>query len=195
MKQFFALVSMALLLSACSSSPSYTPVSDNQDWSGYQQQMSQLQRWQVLGKVAIKTAEQRDSASFSWQQQQDNFEISLFGPLNQLGARLSGDSSWVELQTDEGSYNARSPEQLLERHLGWQLPIRHIQWWVRGLPAPGYPMTLQLANERLSELNQAGWSISYSRYSATNSHPEKIRLSHPKLDVTLIIKEWQQGGE
>jgi outer membrane lipoprotein LolB len=28
------------------------------------------------------------------------------------------------------------PGSLLEEQLGWKLPMSHLAWWVRGLPAP-----------------------------------------------------------
>ncbi|VFS85725.1 outer membrane lipoprotein LolB [Pseudomonas aeruginosa] len=94
----------------------------------------------------------------------------------------------------QGRYQAESPEALLEEQLGWRLPVSHLLWWVRGLPAPDSKSRLTLdADSRLARLEQDGWQIEYTRYAEQNGYwlPERLKLHGQDLDVTLVIKDWQ----
>ena len=82
------------------------------------------------------------------------------------------------------------PEALLEE-LGWRLPVSHLLWWVRGLPAPDSKSRLTLdADSRLARLEQDGWQIEYTRYAEQNGYwlPERLKLHGQDLDVTLVIR-------
>ncbi|MOA47066.1 Outer-membrane lipoprotein LolB precursor [compost metagenome] len=78
--------------------------------------------------------------------------------------------------------------------MGWKLPVSHLTWWVRGLPAPDSKSRLTLdADSRLSNLEQDDWQIEYLSYAQQNGYwlPERIKLHGSNLDVTLVIKQWQ----
>ena len=65
------------------------------------------------------------------------FDIRLSGPLGRGAARPTGRPDAVSLEVaGQGRFEADSPEALVEAQLGWQLPVSHLLWWVRGLPAP-----------------------------------------------------------
>ncbi len=66
---------------------------------------------------------------------------------------------------------AQSPEALLEEQLGWKLPVSHLVWWVRGLPAPDSKSRLGLDNDsRLATLEQDGWQVEYLSYTEQNGY-------------------------
>ncbi|MGZ0843299.1 lipoprotein insertase outer membrane protein LolB, partial [Klebsiella pneumoniae subsp. pneumoniae] len=86
----------------------------------------------------------------------------------------------------QGRYQAESPEALLEEQLGWRLPVSHLLWWVRGLPAPDSKSRLTLdADSRLARLEQDGWQIEYTRYAEQNGYwlPERLKLHGQSLEV------------
>ncbi|MCP6330038.1 lipoprotein insertase outer membrane protein LolB, partial [Klebsiella pneumoniae] len=86
----------------------------------------------------------------------------------------------VELEVaNQGRYQAESPEALLEEQLGWRLPVSHLLWWVRGLPAPASRSVVTLdGNSHLSRLEQDGWQVQYLSYVEQNGYslPERIKL-------------------
>lgn len=80
---------------------------------------------------------------------------------------------------NQGRYEAPTPEQLLGEQLGWSLPVSHLVWWVRGLPAPGSKSRVTLnADSRLANLEQDGWKIEYLSYVEQNGFwlPERLKL-------------------
>ncbi len=73
----------------------------------------------------------------------------------------------VSLLADDGStYRDNDEERLLQDHSGLTIPVKGMQYWVRGLSSPQYKVeNLVLDNAgRPHTLQQAGWKIIYSSY-------------------------------
>ena len=164
-------------------------------WSAHKQQLTQLDGWQISGKVGIRAPKESGSATLFWLQRQDYYDIRLSGPLGRGAARLTGRPGNVLLEVaNQGRYEAPTPEALLGEQLGWSLPVSHLVWWVRGLPAPGSKSRVTLnGDSRLANLEQDGWKIEYLSYVEQNGFwlPERVKLHGPDLDVTLVVKDWQ----
>lgn len=192
---FFFIV---LLLAGCAGQQSHETVEGHGDpalWQTHKTQLSTLDAWQIEGKVAIRSAEDSASGSVFWLQRQDYFDIRISGPMGQGASRLTGRPGLVELEVaNQGRFKAATPEALLEQQLGWRLPVSHLSWWIRGLPAPDNPSQIVLDdNSRLARLRQDGWVIEYSRYALHNDNwlPERIKMVGHDLDITFVIKSWQ----
>ncbi|WP_277964502.1 lipoprotein insertase outer membrane protein LolB [Pseudomonas sp. RIT-To-2] len=166
-----------------------------QQWSTHKAQLTQLDGWQIDGKVGIRAPKDSGSGTLFWLQRQDYYDIRLSGPLGRGAARLTGRPGQVVLEVaNQGRYEATSPEQLLGEQLGWDLPVSHLVWWVRGLPAPDTKSKLTLdGDSRLASLEQDGWSVEYLSYTEQNGYalPDRIKLHGRDLDVTLVVKSWQ----
>ena len=164
-------------------------------WQQHRQQVAQIDGWQISGKVGIRAPQDSGSGTLFWLQRQDYFDIRLSGPLGRGAARLTGHPGQVVLEVaNQGRFEAQSPETLLEEQLGWQLPVSHLVWWVRGLPAPGSKSRLTLSGDsRLASLDQDGWNVEYLSYIQQNGYwlPERLKLHGQNLDVTLVVKDWQ----
>ena len=164
-------------------------------WSAHKQQLTRLDGWQISGKVGIRAPKESGSATLFWLQRQDYYDIRLSGPLGRGAARLTGRPGNVLLEVaNQGRYEAPTPEALLGEQLGWSLPVSHLVWWVRGLPAPGSKSRVTLnGDSRLANLEQDGWKIEYLSYTEQNGFwlPERVKLHGPDLDVTLVVKDWQ----
>ena len=164
-------------------------------WSAHKQQLTRLDGWQISGKVGIRAPKESGSATLFWLQRQDYYDIRLSGPLGRGAARLTGRPGNVLLEVaNQGRYEAPTPEALLGEQLGWSLPVSHLVWWVRGLPAPDSKSRVTLnADSRLANLEQDGWKIEYLSYVEQNGFwlPERVKLHGPDLDVTLVVKDWQ----
>lgn len=164
-------------------------------WQSHKQQISRLDAWQISGKVGIRAPQDSGSGTLFWLQRQDYYDIRLSGPLGRGAARLTGRPGDLQLEVaNQGRYQAASPEQLLQQQLGLNLPVSHLLWWIRGLPAPDSKSRLTLDRDsRLAHLNQDGWQVEYLRYTEQDGYwlPERLKLSGHDLQVTLVIKDWQ----
>ena len=164
-------------------------------WKVHRSQVETLDGWQISGKIGIRAPQESGSGTLFWLQRQDYYDIRLSGPLGRGAARLTGRPGSVLLEVaNQGRYEAPTPEALLGEQLGWSLPVSHLVWWVRGLPAPGSKSRVTLnADSRLANLEQDGWKIEYLSYVEQNGFwlPERVKLHGPDLDVTLVVKDWQ----
>ncbi|MDO9624394.1 MAG: lipoprotein insertase outer membrane protein LolB [Pseudomonas sp.] len=164
-------------------------------WQSHKQQIGRLDAWQISGKVGIRAPQDSGSGTLFWLQRQDYYDIRLSGPLGRGAARLTGRPGDIQLEVaNQGRYQAASPEQLLQQQLGLNLPVSHLLWWIRGLPAPDSRSRLTLdSDSRLAQLSQDGWQVEYLRYVEQDGYwlPERLRLNGHDLQVTLVIKDWQ----
>lgn len=187
-----------LLLTGCAGLTSHETVEGQGDpaqWKAHKEQVAALDGWQIAGKVGIRAPRDSGSGTLFWLQRRDYYDIRLSGPLGRGAARLTGHPGAITLEVaNQGRYEAESPEALLEEQLGWRLPVSHLQWWVRGLPAPDRRSRLTLdGKSHLASLEQDGWQVQYLSYVEQNGFtlPERIKLKGADLDVTLVIKDWQ----
>jgi outer membrane lipoprotein LolB len=168
---------------------------DTQHWRDHKAHTTLVDGWEINGKVGIRAPSDSGSGTLYWLQRNDYYDIRLSGPLGRGAARLTGRPGDVTLEVaNQGRYQASSPEDLLQQQLGWRLPVSNLVYWVRGLPAPEGKSTVVLdADSRLAQLQQAGWTIEYTRYSQQGDYwlPERMKLHGQDLDITLVIKDWQ----
>ena len=186
------------LLSGCAGLTSHETLSGQGNpaqWQAHKAQASQLNGWQISGKVGIRSPRESGSATLFWLQRQDYFDIRLAGPMGRGAARLTGRPGAVSLDAaNQGQFQAESAETLLQQQLGWSLPVAHLFWWIRGLPAEDSKSRLTLDSEsRLAKLEQDDWQVEYLSYVQQNGYwlPERMKLHGANLDITLVIKDWQ----
>ena len=80
--------------------------------------LSELDAWQIDGKVGIRAPRDSGSGTLFWLQRQGYYDIRLSGPLGRGAARLTGREGAVSLEVaGQGRYQAESPEALLEEQL------------------------------------------------------------------------------
>lgn len=175
----FALL---VLVSACSQTPLLP------DLTGKGSDPSTIQHWQLKGKIGLRGPDFAESAYINWRQCSDRFTVQLNGPLGTGSVRLIGNANRTTITTPDDSYTTETPQQWLFEHFGWQLPIIHLPYWLKGLPAPGsssYPLE--------QGFKQSGWHILKLRQMAIEKYfmPAKLIIQNPELKVTLIIKNWQ----
>jgi outer membrane lipoprotein LolB len=173
-------------------------------WQNRQAQLEAIHQWQLKGKLGVRVPGDNGSANLHWQQIDESFALDLAGPLGSKRVRIEGRPGEVSLQESGGQVRrAGSAEQLLLQSLGWTLPLSHLGYWVRGLPAPEIDIDNLQHNEtnQPSLLEQAGWRIHYSNYQnfvharGQVALPGKIlaEYTHEDIRLTLVIRDWQLG--
>ena len=181
-----------LLLSGCSVQPRVTP--EVVDWQGHSRQVGQLHEWQLQGKLGFKSANQGGSANLHWSQNQQQYQLSLRGPLGAGSATLIGNSTIAQLRQDNQLYTGL-PENLVIQLTGVPIPVDALSWWARGLPCPNKSEPNNLvttADGTAASFTQAGWQLGFSRYSLTpeGALPRKINGQHGDHSFKLVISRW-----
>lgn len=162
----------------------------------YQDILMSIDHWQVQGKMGLRIPNNSGSMYFNWKQEGDTWAIHLSGPLGQGATWIKGNGQTVSLQAgDKLPIYADSAEQLMQRSLGWSLPIRSLHYWIRGFPDPAtaFDSIEKDQDNNLSRLSQSGWNIVYSRYQEKDGWtlPQKIIATNDDIRATIIIKNWR----
>lgn len=184
-----------IVLTSCATLPApEAPKNESISWDSRSSSLAKIKNWNLQGLVAIRTPKDAFSASMKWQQQARQYTILLSGPMGTSATQLIGSDHSVELTTADGKkFNAASPETLLAQQLGWQIPVSHLYYWIRGIPVPGLPANKHVDGfNHLTELTQDGFRIQYLRYSEVDHMdlPSKIYLNNRTLNVKIIISQW-----
>ncbi len=176
---------LAAALSACASAP---PAAERGEWLLQRENLEALESWRFRGRVNVRYENESHTPRILWQQRDRHYNIRLWGSFNVGNTRISGDPDGVTLEADGEVLTAETPEDLILEQLGYELPVSHLEYWIRGLPAPGGEADL-LFNEldQLAEIRQEGWSVSYPdpRQYGEISLPGEMEARRSADDVRL----------
>lgn len=195
---WLALLFSLLLVQGCallqpSGSGTLPPPDTQIDWLDHVKKLTLLKEWQIKGKIGVRTKDDGGSAYVDWTQSHDSFHIILNGPLGQGTTIVSGNPSGARLEQSDGTYIAESPDQLVQEHTGWEIPINDLLYWIKGLPAPtGEPQYTHNAMGTLATLEQDGWNLEFDQYivSMGTLLPQRIRIRKGELRVIVVVKDW-----
>lgn len=191
----------AILLAACAAVP---PLDSEQRARAplYEQRLARLstvESWALEGRLAVSDKAEGGSGQLSWRQHDGSSRMDFHGALGRGAWRLVADASGAELEFADGTlHRARSIDSLVRRHVGWDVPVEALAWWVRGLAAPGRVQQRLLDEEgRLSELRQNGWNIEFGRYGPVSglgggvTMPLRMTARQADRTVKLAIRRWE----
>lgn len=154
-----------------------------------------LTNWEINGAIAAKHHKRGWASSLSWHQQGLNYyQIRLFGPLGGGAVVIEKQAGRITYQDGPKVISSTNADQLLQEQTGIRLPVNHLYYWVRGLPAPSEIQTsTRNSNNQLILLKQAGYTIMYANYIEVEHMilPTKITIEGHDIRVKLLIKRWQ----
>lgn len=160
---------------------------------GREQVLSATAQWSLRGRLGVSDGRDGGSGTLEWRQRGDAFRFSVHAPVTGKTWTLSGTPSHAVLtglrpQAVEGD----DAHALLERELGWQVPVAGLVDWVRGMRAPG-PAQIEFGPDGLpAVIVQDGWRIEFLDYDDSREPPLPRRLfaSSGERKVRLAIREW-----
>lgn len=193
--KFFCL-SIVFVLSACSGVAVKEPVAG--DKLIYQQradEISEIAEWGFSGKISLDDGDQGGSGRLKWDVLADKSELGFHGALGRGAWNLYIEPGRALLKEANGEQQtATAVNDLIQERIGWPLPVDALQWWVRGLAAPGVVNAEQFDPEGLLlHLSQFGWSIDLNRYKSFSglSLPVRLDARRDNYRVKLAIGKWQ----
>ena len=164
-------------------------------WQAHARELSRIRNWSMLGTLAVRSAGDASRVTMRWRQTRDSYLVRFTGPLGVGLFEVEGSATEVEARFPNGRRtSAASPEALLEREIGWSVPLRGLRYWIVGAPAPDGTMSKMELDDhgRLARLEQAGWTVVYERYGGLDdlALPERIRFSSESVDATVVVRRW-----
>ena len=173
---------LALALGACATPPTAPP---ERTYAGR------------FAAIAVNGA-QRDSVSgrFTIEVRGERRTIDLATPVGTTIARIEiepgrASATGPQLQTVTGP----NADELVERLLGWSLPVAGLVDWINGRPVPERPAKTRRDGDRISEIEQDGWTIRISEYSPTTARPSRLVMDRaptatdPAVSVRVIVDD------
>lgn len=158
-------------------------------------QVSNLTSWDISGAIAARHQRQSWTAALNWLQQgAGSYQIRLMGPLGSGTVMIEKHNGIITFHDGPKTISSNDADHLLFTQTGVRLPVSHLYYWVRGIPAPGQSGQEQaLGNKQRSHFNQDGYSVMYSQYMNVHSLilPSKIKLEGHGVLIKLVIKRWR----
>ncbi len=148
------------------------------------------------GKCGYSDGNNGGNAHFQWEQSGDQFSILLFSPFGGGSIKMTGNSKHVFYQRDKESLIAAStPEAIVEKELGWIIPVSGLRYWLLGVPAP-HTKVKQLKldqDQRIWQIEQDGWTIIFQAYQTFGERevPAKLSLKNGPIRLKFIFNRWK----
>lgn len=192
----YALIILLLALNAC------TGVSVKQAQPGnhaaYQDRAEKLAAipvWSFVARISLDDGDQGGSGRLQWMVSPGGNELDFHAAMGRGAWHLQFGPEGAVLKEANGTVReAKGVNALIQDRLGWTIPVDALQWWVRGLAAPG-----SIENETLDSagllisLDQFGWRVEFNRYDSITgiALPKKLNARRDNYRVKLAINRWR----
>jgi outer membrane lipoprotein LolB len=162
-------------------------------------QLQQLQQWKIKGKIAFIEKKSRNSATLSWQVN-ENQNTQLLNLTSYLGInvlQLDSSDNNHKIQVDGKTYRGRDLESLIYSITGLTLPTKALTFWLKGIPYQendkiSYQETTQLPLTLSSYYNNELWQVSYANYQQISGYSLATKFSIKKDDllIKIVVNNW-----
>ena len=191
-----ALGACVLALGACAA-PRVRPVAADAALlaaqSAREQALGAHTTWTLRGRLGVSDTRDSGSGSLEWVQDGTQFRFSMHAPVTGKTWVLAGDARHAVLEgLRERPVEGSDAASLLERELGWRVPVAELADWARGLRAGGDAHITFRADGLPAEIEQDGWTVQYLDWDEGRDPPlpSKVFASKGDYKVRLAIREW-----
>ena len=182
-----------LLLSGCATQKSID-LPDLTEWETRQAVLGELDQWHFSGRVGVKTADDGFNGKLRWNQDDDDFQATVSGPLGIGTVRIERKGGTVEITDKDGVTTAlQDVEAELWYRYGWTIPVESLRFWVLGIPDPRVPADIDVGDDdRLESLTQRGWDVTVSGYREVGGQqmPKRVTAKSADTSVRLVVDRW-----
>ena len=189
-------VALLLLLAACAGPRVRPQPADTASLAGQtarEQALAAHPDWTLRGRLGVSDGRDSGSGSLEWAQEGDAFRFRVHAPVTGKTWILQGRDGHVVLEgLREQPIEGDDAAQLLERELGWRVPVTELAQWARAMRAAGPAQVTFRADGLPATIEQAGWRVEYLDYddSREPALPRKVFASNGDYKVRLAIREW-----
>ena len=153
--------------------------------------------WEVRRpQLAVAAGGEGFNADLHWIQDGPRSQVTLAGPLGVGGAEITASGNDLTLVTSRGEHvDSDAAHAALAARLGFDPPLSSLRYWILGVPDPAQPAITELdvSQQRLTGLTQAGWRVDYADYVTTGGGtlPARLTLQRDNVRVRVLIDNWQ----
>jgi len=152
--------------------------------------------WSVQGRLGLSDGRRGGSLSMRWRAVGEHHVVDLSAGLGGKRWRLEMTPSGATLTgTDLAPLHGPDPDVLVERAVGWPIPVTWMSHWLRGLPAPERARLEFAADGTLERLAWAGGRLEYLRWRGSGDVrpllPSRIEATSGRNSVRAALSGWQ----
>jgi outer membrane lipoprotein LolB len=189
-----ALLTMLAALAACRTAP--PPLPQGIGWDARKPQLQARGHFVLKGRVAVAAGTEGFNADLHWTQDGSRSQVTLEGPLGVGGAQITANGNELALVTSRGEHiSSDAAHAALAQRLGFDPPLASLRYWILGVPDPAQPAQeeLDVSQQRLTGLTQAGWHVGYSSYGSAGGEalPARLTLQRADVRVRVVVDDWQ----
>ena len=132
--------------------------------------------------------------NFDWQEHGDDVSLELRSPLGQTLAVVKS-TPRASLDPNRPTQYAPDVGDLMQKTLGFELPLAGLRYWLLPTAAPATPaQTVRdpADGTRVKQIRQDGWTIDYLAYAdapATGVKRVNLVRATPPLDIKLVLDQ------
>lgn len=150
-------------------------------------------QWTLKGRLGVSDGRDSGSGALEWTQRGDEFRFIVHAPVTGKTWTLAGRPGRALLEgLRETAVEGTDATKLLERELGWRVPVAQLTRWALGLRASGAAQ-MQFRTDGLpAQIIQDGWTVDYLDYDEGLHPPLPTRIFASRGDykVRLAIRQW-----
>jgi len=151
----------------------------------------------IDGRLSARRGNDAVSVAFAWNHAPPKDEFVVTTPLGAAVAEMSGDSSThrVEVRAADGRTDtANDWSSLIERIVGFPLPVEGLSFWAQGSPRPGASQAAEVdAAGRMRLLRQDGCEIGYTYGEGSSTLPSQLRITCHDVELRIVIDQRRAG--
>ena len=156
-----------------------------------------IPEWGLVGKISLDDGDHGGSGRLQWDVRSDSSELDFHGAMGRGAWHLQiGPDGAILKEANGTEQTASGVNDLIQDRMGWPIPVDALQWWVRGLAAPGAIEDKKLDPEGLLiSLEQFGWSVVFNRYDSVAGVvlPKRLNATRDNYRVKLAVSRWHMN--
>ena len=196
MQKPYWLLFLVLTLNACTGVSVKDPgLVDKTSFQDRTVRLTAISEWGLAGKISLDDGDQGGSGKLKWDVGPGQSELDFHGAMGRGAWRLKMGPEGAQLKLADGTeQTAADVNDLIREHIGWPVPLDALQWWARGLAAPGIIENEQFGSEGLLvSLRQFGWNVDFNRYDSVEDIelPVRLKATRNNYRVKLAISRWR----
>ena len=190
------VLSSLLFLGACQILP---PTDDLQPISVIDAR--QAKAWELQGKLAIKTPDDKLSANIYWRHSEESDALTLTTMLGTTVLTLNSTPNSAHLHIDGKDFSDDNAQRLLERVSGWSIPLADLPLWITGQVGPN-DQVIESDNQGKPKLltntqTPPPWLVTFLSWQSQSGAnvPYQLKLDRGDLQLKLQLNQWQALGK
>ena len=191
--RYSVVVLVSTWLVACVSPP-VTEAPTEHHWAAHIAAISELNDWQIQGKLGVRSPAQSGSALLDWRQHDARFKLLLSGAMGIGRHTFDGSPEgivWTDSDGEQRFFTDPDQAFLLATHI--DVPVDALRFWVRGIASPSAAAIATDDDNPAMGFTQNGWHLSFDRFTHVEqvSLPTRIRAARDELQLTIVVSRWQ----